>query len=153
MRRLLAATLLAVALVATAPARATVIFEVAGSIAAPNPASKRLNGITEGTNPCGQPDPQLGNLNGLDGYWFALPADSAGQTAQMSSTALDTDVWFYQLSDAGCTFIGVEDDRGWDDMATDLTSHEIGVIPEGATHAVVDLVAGDGSAAFAFRLG
>ena len=136
---------------AASVARADVSFEAAGRIVYANPATKSASGLTERGNPCGVASERFGDLNGFDGYWIELPADAAGSTATMQSDAIDADVWFYGQSELGCALIGATDDPHWVEMATMATSHEAGIVPAGATHAIVDLVAGQG-ATFVFQV-
>lgn len=147
--RLLAAAALAV-LAASAPAAAEDVFVAAGAIARANPASKSFAGITERTNPCGQPHPVLGDVGGLDGAWIALPEYGPGRPARLRTDALDADVWFYRMDAGACVLIDGGD--GWNAMATDLTPNEDGIIPAEAAYAIVDVALGDG-VAFTFAIG
>ena len=150
MRRIGAFLALAL-LAASSIASADEEFVVVGKILAGNPSTKRLPGITERAMPCGQPNERIGDVNGLDGYWIVLPEDAGGQGATLEAEALDADVWFYRATENGCDLIDANDDPQWANMATDLTSYEIGVVPAEATLAIVTLVTGR-EAPFTFRL-
>lgn len=131
-----------------------------GTIKGPAPVSWLFYGLTESQNPCGEPSPDLGDLQGLDGWWIPLPVDEDGDSlltghaatlTTTSPTAVDVDVWFY---DAGCSLL--LDDPGSYSMAShpwgtglpgsggeqNATPNEQGTIPEFAAWAIVDLTAG-----------
>lgn len=168
--------LVVIALLAMAPASATHSegIEVTGNIKISAPLSWHLfaASLTEFHNPCGTPSPDLGDLQGVDGYWIQLPIDEegnsllAGHTATLTSTtatAVDLDVWWY---DAGCGFVGGTVSPHSHDMAThpyggmipedpvgiplypypgseqNTTPNEDGIVPDVAAWAVVDLVTG-----------
>lgn len=137
--------LLAVALVVLAapPVAADGGFTVEGTLAVGNPVSKAIGGLTEFLAPCDPSDP---DLQGLDGFWIALPAEVTETAASMTSDGVDTDVWFY---DANCSLLlGGESEA----MATDLTANENGTVPADAAYAIVDLAVG-ANASFTFTAG
>lgn len=124
---------------------------VSETVTAPNPTSKAIGGLTETTNPCGTPDPDLGDINGLDGYWIEMPVGAQGRAATLESNGVDMDVWFYTGEGASCSLISDDDDPIAYDMATDGTANEAGTIPALATYAIVDLAIG-ANAAFTFTI-
>jgi len=126
-------------------------FSQDGVVTAPNPGSKAIGGLTELLNPCGEEDPDLGDINGLDGFWIELPEGAQGREATLASDARDMDVWFYTGFGTGCTLISDDDDPAAYNMATDLTAGESGTIPAAATFVIVDLAVG-ANAAFTFSI-
>lgn len=133
------------------PAPATEGFVAVGFIARQNPAGKHLDGMTEATNPCGRPHPVLGDTQGMDGWWIALPAGAEGRRARLRSDALDADVWFYRSDDGACTLVEGPQDPAWNAMASKVGPDEDGAIPAGADHAVVNVVLG-GNVSFVFSI-
>lgn len=133
------ALLLGTMAVSPAMATHTTSFTQSGTINGMAPQSKVLFlSATEGQNPCGQPDPDLGDLQGVDGYWFAIPETLGGHAATLTSDSIDMDVWFYN---DGCGFIG-KTDPNYNSMATDGTANEAGTVPVGAAYVVVDQAIG-----------
>lgn len=126
-------------------------FSEDGIVMLPNPTSKAVGGVTESFNPCGTDDPDLGDLNGVDGHWIELPEGAVGRAATLTSDAVDMDVWFYTGFGTGCALINDDADPSAYNMATDLTANEAGTIPAGATFAIVDLAVG-ANAAFTFEI-
>lgn len=145
MKQITATIALAAALMGSAAiARADDPFVAVGFVSKANPASKVLQGFTEGSNPCGASHPVFGNTSGVDGSWITLPEGAPGRSALLRTDALDADVWFYRSVDGACVLIEANDDPGWHAMATDLTGAEDGIVPAGATYAIVNVAAGDG---------
>jgi hypothetical protein len=144
MKKIMLTAIAAMTALSMVPSQADEGFSVSGTIIAPAPQTKAIAlSATEGLNPCGAPDPDLGSTQGVDGYWIALPEGSAGLAAAVTSDAVDIDVWYY---DEGCG--GLYD---YNAMATDLTANETGTVPEGAAFAIVDLAVG-AAANFTFTL-
>jgi hypothetical protein len=120
-----------------------------GTILIPGPTGKVIGGMTELLNPCGAEDPDLGDLQGVDGYWITLPEDAGGHPATLDSDAVDADVWFYNN---GCGLVTDDADPIAYDMATDATADEAGTIPLAASFAIVDNSLGV-NVSFTFTIG
>lgn len=145
MKKMLLLAIAAVTALSMVPAHAS--FSESGTIAVANPASRVLGGATEITNPCGAPDPDLGSLQGVDGYWITLPEGAAGLTATLTANAPnDVDAWFY---DEGCGLMPSPYPMATTDPAPN--GDEQGVIPDGAFYVVIDLYAG-ANATFTFSI-
>lgn len=147
MKKIMLLALAALTALSMVPSQADEGFSVSGTILGSGPSSKAVGGVTELGYSClnaqaldpDAPD-EMSNLQGVDGYWIALPEGVDGLTGTLVSTAVDADVWFY---DEGCT--GMFDDvpgNGHYEMATLGTANETGPIPVGAAFAIVDVAVG-----------
>lgn len=145
MKKMLLTAVAALTALSMVPASAA--FSESGLILGSGPSSKVIGGVTELGYSCKNaqaldpdaPD-EMSNLQGVDGYWIALPADVEGATATLTSTAVDADVWFYN---EGCTGLFTDTPgNGHYEMATLGTANETGPIPVGAAFAIVDVAVG-----------
>lgn len=106
----------------------TQTFSESGTIQVPAPQSQYIGGITENFASCSVDE----NFQGVDGWWIQLPSWAPGAQAQMTSTAIDMDVWFY---DSNCRWIG-------DYVMATPEPNEEGTIPADAAWAIVYLYTG-----------
>lgn len=149
MKKILLTAIAALMALSLAPAHADEPqFRQEGQVLLMAPQTKAVSvSATEGLNPCGQPDPDLGDLQGVDGYWFELTGFD-GAAATMTSTAVDADVWFYN---EGCAIIKPASDPVAYSMATDATANEAGTVPADTFYVVVDVAVGAASS-FVFEI-
>lgn len=148
MKKILLTAVTAMIALSMLPASAThgESFVATGTIAVADPASRQYGGVTEQGSPClGSIDPDVpaGIFQGVDAVWVALPLESEGHAATLTSTAPnDVDAWFY---DEGCTLIKPAADPNAYSMATTdpaPNGDEEGIIPVGAAWVAVDLYVG-----------
>ncbi|MFN2640495.1 MAG: hypothetical protein ABR548_01165 [Actinomycetota bacterium] len=132
MRKLFALGVCAASVFALGSAHADPAY-FSGRIQIGNPAAAGIApGIVEGAAPCDPSD----SINGLDGVWLDL-AGNDGRTAVIAGNPLaDFDVRFYSLADGVCTLLD-------GDMAAEsIGEPEVGVVPDGAAFALVQLYLG-----------